>query len=108
MRSSSVAPLLTTLADSTRRRIYEKIAQRGEASVGELVVGSRVSQPAISQHLRVLREAGLVASRRTGRSVQYRIAPRALVPLIDWIGLYGGFWQDRFKSLESLLKEIDR
>jgi DNA-binding transcriptional ArsR family regulator len=72
-----------------------------------LVRGSRVSQPAVSQHLRALREAGLVTERRDGRQIHYRIAPKGLAPLIDWLGHYQTFWQERIANLEKLLKESE-
>jgi DNA-binding transcriptional ArsR family regulator len=71
------------------------------------VKGSKVSQPAVSQHLRALREAGLVSERRQGRHIHYRVAPKGLVPLIDWLGHYQTFWRERFENLEQLLKEIE-
>ena len=72
-----------------------------------LVRGSRVSQPAVSQHLRALREAGLVTERRDGRQIHYRIAPQGLAPLLDWLGHYQAFWRERFDNLEKLLKETE-
>jgi DNA-binding transcriptional ArsR family regulator len=66
-----------------------------------------VSQPAVSQHLRALREADLVVERREGRNVHYRAQPRGLAPLVDWLGIYAAFWRERFANLETLLQEID-
>jgi DNA-binding transcriptional ArsR family regulator len=66
-----------------------------------------VSQPAVSQHLKVLREAGLVAEEKVGRNVLYRVEPTGLAPLIDWMAIYAVFWRDRFDRLENLLKEMD-
>ncbi len=67
-----------------------------------------VSQPAVSKHLGVLKLASLVRDRREGRETHYSAHPQALVPLIDWIGLYGPFWRDRFDRLETLLKRMDQ
>jgi DNA-binding transcriptional ArsR family regulator len=67
-----------------------------------------VSQPAVSKHLGVLKLAGLVRDRPEGRSVHYSAEPRGLAPLIDWMSLYGAFWQKRFDRLESLLKRMDQ
>jgi DNA-binding transcriptional ArsR family regulator len=61
----------------------------------------------VSQHLRALRAADLVAERREGRNVHYRAQPRGLAPLVDWLGIYGTFWRERFANLETLLREID-
>jgi DNA-binding transcriptional ArsR family regulator len=103
------APQLTdvmkTLADPTRRAVFERIAREEEITAGALVSGTRVSQPAVSQHLRALRDAGLVMERREGRHVYYRPAPKGLAPMIDWLSYYQAFWQERFENLEKLLKE---
>ena len=107
---AAVIPLtivMKTLADPTRRAVFERIAREGEVAATGLVRGSRVSQPAISQHLRALREAGLVTERRDGRQIHYRIAPRGLAPLINWLGHYQLFWRERFDNLEKLLKETE-
>jgi DNA-binding transcriptional ArsR family regulator len=99
--------VLKTLADPTRRAVFERIMQEGEIAATGLVRGSKVSQPAVSQHLRALRDAGLVAERRDGRHIHYRVAPKGLSPLIDWLGHYQTFWQERFENLERLLKESE-
>jgi DNA-binding transcriptional ArsR family regulator len=107
MTVATMTSLMRTLADPTRRAVFERIATGGEVTAGDLVRGSAVSQPAVSQHLRALREAGLVSERRAGRHVLYRTEPVALAPLIDWIGLYGAFWRTHFDKLETLLKDMD-
>jgi DNA-binding transcriptional ArsR family regulator len=99
--------VMRTLADPTRRSVYERLVQSGEAAVVELTRMGSVSQPAVSQHLKTLREAGLVAERRVGRTTRYRAQPEGLAPLIDWLDVYGVFWRDRFDALKSVLKEID-
>ena len=63
---------------------------------------------AVSQHLKALRGAGLVAEARHGRTVLYRARPEGLRPLIDWMGFYSQFWNDRFDHLEKFLKEMDQ
>jgi DNA-binding transcriptional ArsR family regulator len=105
--AADIAVVLRTLADPTRRAIYERIVAAGEIGTGALTRGAAVSQPAVSQHLRALREADLVLERREGRNVHYRAQPRGLAPLVDWIGIYGTFWRERFANLETLLREID-
>jgi len=99
---------MRALADPTRRVIFERIVKAEEITVVELTRGSRVSQPAISQHLRSLREAGLIVERREGRNVHYHAEPDGFTPLIDWLGIYGLFWRGRFARLRELLKETDR
>jgi DNA-binding transcriptional ArsR family regulator len=105
MPQTDIATLMRTLADPTRRAIFERISKTSEMTVAELTRNSAVSQPAISQHLRTLKEAGLVAERRHGRNVHYRVEPAGLAPLIDWLGVYGPFWRERFANLKELLKE---
>ena len=72
-----------------------------------LEAGSGVTQGAVSQHLKQLRQAGLVAERPEGRNVFYRAAPGGLAPLADWMNHYAVFWRERFDSLRALLEEID-
>jgi DNA-binding transcriptional ArsR family regulator len=88
--------------------VFERLAREGELSVGDLVAGAGVSQPAVSQHLAVLRQAGLVSERRDGRFVRYAARPHGLKPLIDWMGFYAGFWAERFDRLEDLLSRMDQ
>jgi DNA-binding transcriptional ArsR family regulator len=94
------------LADPSRRAIFERLT-KGEAAVRDLTPRFRISQPAVSQHLQVLREAGLVTERRDGRLVYYRVEPKGLRPLVDWITHYEAFWFDRIERLRALLKEMD-
>jgi DNA-binding transcriptional ArsR family regulator len=100
--------VLKTLADPTRRAIFERLARGGEQTVRVLTGHSGVSQPAVSKHLAVLRLAGLVRDRREGRQTHYSAEPQGLAPLMDWIGLYGAFWRDRFDRLETLLNRMDQ
>jgi DNA-binding transcriptional ArsR family regulator len=97
-----------SLADPTRRAIFERLTRDGEQTVRALTDRAGVSQPAVSKHLAVLKLAGLVRDRRDGRQTHYSAEPKALAPLIDWMSLYGAFWRDRFDRLESLLNRIDQ
>jgi DNA-binding transcriptional ArsR family regulator len=94
------------LADPSRRAIFERLT-RGEAAVRDLTPRFNISQPAVSQHLAVLRDAGLVSERREGRLAYYRVEPKGLRPLVDWIAHYQAFWVDRIGRLQQLLKEMD-
>jgi DNA-binding transcriptional ArsR family regulator len=105
---ANLATVMRALADPTRRGIFERIVKADEITVVELTRGSAVSQPAVSQHLRALKEAGLIAERRDGRNARYRAEPQGLAPLVDWLGIYGLFWRERFANLRELLKEIDQ
>ncbi|MFO1078400.1 MAG: metalloregulator ArsR/SmtB family transcription factor [Planctomycetota bacterium] len=95
------------LADKSRRAIFELLT-RGEAAVKDLTARFDISQPAVSQHLATLRDAGLVGSRREGRCVFYRVDPRGMKPLIDWITHYRAFWTERIGRLESLLEKMNQ
>jgi DNA-binding transcriptional ArsR family regulator len=101
------AEVFRALADPTRRAVFERLAGR-EMSVSELKAGFAVSQPAISQHLAALREAGLVSERRAGRFAYYRIDPNGLAPLADWIDRYRAFWPERIERLKDVLKDMDK
>jgi DNA-binding transcriptional ArsR family regulator len=107
LENPRITDLMKTLADPTRRSVFEAIARSADITVGELVRGSTVSQPAVSQHLRAPKAVGLVAERRAGRKVHYRADPRGLAPLVDWLEFYGPFWRERFANLATLLKRID-
>jgi len=95
------------LSDPTRRTIFERLSRDGEMTVHALTDPSGVSQPAISKHLGALKDAGLVVGRRDGRETYYSAEPKALAPLMDWIGFYSTFWNRRFDNLESLLERMD-
>ncbi len=94
------------LADPSRRAIFERLT-RGESAVKDLTACFDISQPAVSQHLAALRKAGLVTERREGRLVYYRVEPRGLRPLVDWITHYQAFWLECLDRLNALLKEMD-
>jgi len=100
--------LFRTLADPTRRALFERLCREGEQTVGALTAQSVVSQQAVSKHLGVLRQAGLVRDRHEGRQTHYSALPGALAPLTDWTSQMAGFWQRRFDDLEDLLKRMDQ
>lgn len=106
-RSPDVSAVMRLLGDPTRRQLFEQIVDRREVSVVELTRTTPVSQPAVSQHLKALKAAKLVAERRDGRNTLYRADPDGLAPLVDWLDHYGAFWRDRLGALKSLLSEID-
>ena len=105
---AAITTLMRALADPTRRAVFERIVGSDEITVVDLTRGSGVTQGAISQHLKSLKQAGLVAERPEGRNVYYRAEPQGLTPLVDWMSHYGVFWRERFANLRTLLKEIDR
>lgn len=99
--------IFRALADPTRRAVFERLAE-AELSVSALKAGFAISQPAISQHLAVLRQAGLVSERREGRNTHYRATPDGLAPLVDWVGRYEKFWPGRLDRLKALIGEMDQ
>jgi DNA-binding transcriptional ArsR family regulator len=99
--------VMRALADPTRRAVFERVASSDEITVVELTRGSGVTQGAISQHLKSLKQAGLVAERPEGRNVYYSARPEGFGPLFDWMSHYSVFWRKRFVNLRTLLKEID-
>ena len=108
LMSASHDMLFATLADPTRRGLFERLCREGEQTVHALTARAGVSQPAVSKHLGVLKRAGLVFDRREGRETHYSARPDALAPLIDWTGRMTDFWRSRFDELEDLLKRMDQ
>jgi DNA-binding transcriptional ArsR family regulator len=106
--SDAYAALFRALADPTRRALFERLCREGEQTVGALTARAGVSQPAVSKHLGVLKQAGLVRDRQQGRQTHYSAQLGALAPLIDWTRQIAGFWQTRFDDLENLLKRMDQ
>ena len=100
--------LFRSLADPTRRAIFERLCREGEQTVGALTAGAGISQPAVSKHLGLLKQAGLVRDRHAGRQTHYSAQPRALAPLTDWTSRMAGFWESRFDGLEDLLDRMDQ
>jgi len=99
--------IFRALADPTRRAMLDRLTA-GDHNATELREGLGVSQPAVSQHIAVLRGAGLVAEQREGRHVRYRIDPAGMTPLFEWLARYRAFWPERVERLKTLLKEMDQ
>jgi DNA-binding transcriptional ArsR family regulator len=97
--------IFRTLADPTRRGLFERLCREGEKTVGALTSRAGVSQPVVSKHLGILKQAGLVRDRHQGRQTHYSAQ---LGALIDWTSQMAGFWQSRFDDLEDLLKRMDQ
>ncbi|KQZ14076.1 ArsR family transcriptional regulator [Mesorhizobium sp. Root554] len=106
--SSTHDTLFRTLADPSRRAIFERLCHDGEQTVAALTAQAGISQPAVSKHLAVLKRAGLVRDRHEGRQTHYSPRPGALAPLLDWTSQMAGFWESRFDALETLLKRMDQ
>lgn len=100
--------LFRSLADPTRRALFESLCRDGEQTVGGLTAAAGISQPAVSKHLGVLKQAGLVRDRQQGRQTHYSALPSALTPLRDWTDEMTRFWERRFDALENLLDRMDQ
>lgn len=101
-------PIFRALADPTRRAIFERLCRDGDQTVVALTAYAGVSQPGVSKHLAVLKQAGLVYDRHEGRQTHYSAQRNALAPLLDWTSEMTGFWEDKFDDLEDLLDRMDQ
>ncbi|MBC2884515.1 winged helix-turn-helix transcriptional regulator [Ochrobactrum sp. CM-21-5] len=99
--------IFRALADPTRRAIFEKLAT-GSLNASALREGMEISQPAMSQHLSVLRGAGLVREERRGRFVNYEVDPDGLAFIAQWLTKYRAFWPARIDALKNVLKDMDQ
>jgi DNA-binding transcriptional ArsR family regulator len=98
--------IFRALADPTRRAIFEKLAAGG-MNASALRDGMEISQPAMSQHLAILRGARLVREERQGRFVNYQVDPEGLALIAQWLTKYRAFWPRRIAALKVLLKDMD-
>ena len=101
--SGQTTDVYTAIADRTRRALLLRLAREGERSVTDLLEPFPISQPAVSKHLRILREAGLVRSRQDGRARLYRIEAGKLRDVFDWVSLFEQFWDDKLDALGEYL-----
>lgn len=109
MRSSTPpTDVYAAIADNTRRDMLIRLARDGEHSVNQLHEPFSISQPAISKHLRILKEAGLVRSRKDGRKRLYAIEPRKLKEVFDWVAFFEQFWDDKLDSLGAYLNKQNK
>lgn len=98
--------MFAALADTTRQRIVELLAT-GDLEAGSIAAEFHISRPAVSRHLRILREAGVVESRADGKRRVYRLRPQALDEVALWATRYRSFWDERLDALERHLAESD-
>jgi DNA-binding transcriptional ArsR family regulator len=104
VKSQKLDATFGALSDPTRRAIVERLT-RGEASVGELAEPFEISLPAISKHLTVLEEAGLLVRIKEGRMRRCRLIEEPMREALEWIASYGSFWEGQLDSLEKLIAE---
>ena len=107
LKTTAFDSVMRALGDPTRRGLYERVTAAEEITVGALTQGSGVTQGAVSQHLKTLKQAGLVSERPAGRKVFYRANPQGLEPMLEWMTHYAVFWSERLDTLERLLRQED-
>ena len=104
VKSRSLDATFGALADPTRRAIVERL-MRGDAAVGELAEPFDMSLPAISKHLTVLERAGLIERVKDGRTRRCRLLEGPMRDALEWIAIYGRFWEGQLDSLERFLAQ---
>ena len=107
MRAATIDPVFRALADPTRRRVLD-LLRDGVRSVTELQADFKISQPALSRHLKVLRDAKLVVFRRTGRLNVYQLNAEPMEAASDWMRHYEDFWLRNFRNLDDVLARKER
>ncbi|HEY9669537.1 MAG TPA: metalloregulator ArsR/SmtB family transcription factor [Coleofasciculaceae cyanobacterium] len=103
-RPAASADIFQAIADPTRRAILDRLRD-GEQAVKQLAQPFDMSMPAISQHLQILCEAGLVQVRKVGRQRLYRLNPEPLKQVSDWVNPYEQFWHEKLDTLGKYLEE---
>lgn len=102
-RARASIDVFHAVADPTRRAILDRL-RTGDAPVNDLAAGFHMTRPAISKHLRVLREADLVTERRDGRNRVYSLQPAPLRDVVAWIDAYRSFWETHLMNLKRHLE----
>ena len=103
MSADRSAEVFAALSDPTRRRLLDHLSRRGPASATELAGALPISRQAVSKHLALLEEAGLVAGERAGRERRFRLTPAPLSEAVSWITAVGAEWDDRLDALRRQL-----
>ena len=96
--------MFAALASPARRELLQLLLS-GSLTVNELAAHFDMQRPSVSEHLKVLKDAGLVSERKSGRQRHYQLEPRPLMELKDWLDPYERFWRDRMKALRDVLNE---
>jgi len=105
MDNATLDAVFNALADPTRRAIVARLA-KGDASVNQLGAPFDLSQPAISKHLKVLENAGLISRTRDAQRRPRRLEPKRLAEATKWLERYRKLWETRFQGLDALLEEV--
>jgi DNA-binding transcriptional ArsR family regulator len=103
----NIDAVFAALSDSTRRSIVDRLARDGERNVGEIAAPFAISLPAVSRHLKVLEEAGLVRHRVDRQWRVYSARPEALRSVADWLDAHRAFWAAAFARLDAVLTESE-
>ena len=106
-RAATTTDAFNAVAEPRRRQILDLLIE-GERPVNDLAEIMRLGQPQVSKHLRVLREVGLVDVRDEGRQRFYRLDPRPLKPISDWLQRYERTWEERFEAMDDVLEDLKR
>jgi len=93
------------IADPTRRQLLNMLAKADELPLHELTAQFEMGRTAVSKHLTILKDAGLVIARKEGRETRYRLNAAPLREIQDWVSIYEGFWKERISKLHLLLEE---
>jgi DNA-binding transcriptional ArsR family regulator len=107
-RASATSDVFNAIAEPRRRRIIDLLAGRGEQAVGDLVRTLRLPQPAVSKHLGVLRRVRIVSVNRRGRRRVYRLNPKELRPVHDWVKNYERFWSHQLDRIKQRAEQKAR
>lgn len=100
----TVAPLFAAIGDPTRATILDRLSREGQLTLSDLARGAPISRQAVSRHVSVLTDVGLVTARRNGREVHLSVRPEALAPAAEWLEQIGAAWDD---ALERLAQQIE-
>lgn len=103
--NNEVRDVFDAIADPTRRRLIRLLGEAEELPLHELTAQFQMGRTAVSKHLAILKEAGLVTSRKIGRETRYRLNATPLKEIQDWVSFYEGFWKQRIVKLNLLLEE---
>ncbi|MFF2907964.1 ArsR/SmtB family transcription factor [Paenibacillus sp. NPDC057934] len=102
---SQVRDVYDAVADPTRRQLIQILADVDEIPLHEITVHFQMGRTAVSKHLSILKDSGLVIARKVGRETRYRLNAAPLKEIQDWVSFYEGFWKERFDKLKLLLEE---
>lgn len=106
--NSPLRDVFSAVADPTRRRLIRLLSEAGEKPLHELTEEFTMGRTAVSKHLLILQQAGLVTTRKVGRETRFRLNADPLREIQDWVAYYSQFWSTNMLRLEQLLKDQDK